>query len=137
MAVETNTTHEEAHEMLTTKIRTTFIALVAASSFAAVTGPLAPVASASKNTGAFSKSSEAHKQKLMGGCAKAKITFENWVNMAENDAEAGNQKDFEHDIDGAQATHEVAKREGCSWAARVTPSQNPVTIAPPRLTALY
>jgi hypothetical protein len=114
--------------MLTTKIRTTIIALVAASSFAA-TSVVPAVSQASKNTGAYSKSSEAKKKK-QEHCLASEQT---WLSAMEgyDAAEVGSQRatQLAELIDEMRA---FGKAEGCSWAIRVRPAETPISgiVAP-------
>ena len=100
--------------MLSTKISPIIIALVASASFA-LAGPLAPVASATKNVGTYQKTVGKLKHiKAEDPCAVWQRSFENSVEMMENSAEAKDQKAFEKDLNMAQETAKYAKDAGCS-----------------------
>jgi hypothetical protein len=100
--------------MLSTKITSTAIALVASASFA-FAGPLAPVAGAQKNVGTYQKTVGKMKQiKAEDPCAVWQHSFEDNVEMAENDSKAGDQESFEQDIKTANEVYKSAKNAGCS-----------------------
>lgn len=109
--------------MLSTKIRTTIIALIAASSFAvASTAPA--VSQAAKNTEGFSKSSESK------FCSYTWGLFESYVNKADAAHKAGNLQATRERLNEAQETVNNAKAEGCGWAFRVAPPAQMVTPLP-------
>jgi hypothetical protein len=102
--------------MLSTKISSTAIALIASASLA-FAGPLAPVASAQKNNGTYQKTVGKLKQaKAESPCPGFQRAWENSVLEAESDAEAGDQESFELDIKTARETEKNAKDAGCSIA---------------------
>ena len=97
-----------------TKTRTLIIALVASAGFA-VAGPLAPVASATKNVGTYQKTVGKLKAiKAENPCASWQMNYENTMELVENDAKAGDQVNFEKTLKMAQETVQNAKNAGCS-----------------------
>jgi hypothetical protein len=119
------------------KTRTTIITLIAASSFAGAS--MAPaVAQATKNTGAYKKSSEAIKaQQPKNRCADLKLTFENYITLAEIEGKNGNVDNAVKDVEAAQDQHQRAENIGCGWAAQVAlPGQPPVPVTSGHVTAL-
>jgi hypothetical protein len=102
------------------KIRTTIIALVASTSFAA-TSVVPTVSQATQNTGAYSKSSEAQKQ---AKCERLGKWFEEDVNAADKagKTEGYASTKFKDAMAGAALDVAAAKQAGCSWAARVQPA---------------
>ena len=99
--------------MLSTKIRTLIIALIAATGIAATSAPLTPVASAVKNNGGYQTSVGKVKQ-WQSTCANAQISFANAVTLAEVRVEEGDQPGFEAAIKIAQGIHASATASGCS-----------------------
>jgi hypothetical protein len=113
---------EEAHEMLSTKIRTAIIGLVA--SGAIVAGTLAPVASADYKL-TVTTTNEVNSNY---SCENAKVTYENYGTLAESAQASGDLAGFNQAVAGATKTDEVAKAHGCSWAYMVAPKTT--TIQP-------
>jgi hypothetical protein len=105
--------------MLSTKLRTTIIAIVAAFSFAAAS--VAPaVSQASKNTGAYSKSSEAKAQKqLESFCGDLQGIAQGQIGYAVAAELEGDALSAAYHYNDANETIETAKGLGCSWASRV------------------
>jgi len=97
--------------MLSTKIRTTVITLIAASSVALAGVQFTPVASASPNTHAYAKTVG---KRWHNTCANAQVSFENAIILTEVDAQQGDLKNASKDLDLAIAIHDNAKASGCS-----------------------
>jgi hypothetical protein len=76
--------------MLSTKTRSTIIALVASAGLAATSAPFTPVASASKNTGGYQKTVGKVKA-WQNTCGNAQISFENALTLAEVDKASGDR----------------------------------------------
>jgi hypothetical protein len=117
---------EEAHEMLSTKIRTAIIGLVASGAIVAST--LAPVASADYKL-TVTTTNEVNSNY---SCENAKVTYENYGTLAESAQESGDLAGFNQAVSGATKTDEVAKAHGCSWAYMVAPKTT--TIQPVKST---
>jgi len=114
--------------MLTTKVRTTIIALLATFSFTAAS-VIPAVSQASKNTGAYKKSAEAQKKK-QELCLASQQT---WLDALEGyeAAEVGSKRAMEL-AEIADNMRALGKLEGCAWAGRVRPLQSPTSgIAAP------
>ena len=99
--------------MLSTRIRTTIIALVASAGLAATSAPLTPVASASKNTGGYQRTVGKVKA-WQNTCANAQISFENALTLAEVDRNGGNQAASGQDIKLAETIKDNANASGCT-----------------------
>jgi hypothetical protein len=112
MVSQTNSP-KEAHEMLSTKIRTTIIALVASAGLAATSAPLTPVASASKNTGGYQKTVGKVKA-WQNTCANAQISFENALTMAEVDKTSGDLNSRDQDLKLAETIMNNGRASGCA-----------------------
>jgi hypothetical protein len=115
--------------MLSTKIRTAIIGLVA--SGAIVAGTLAPVASADYKL-TVTTTNEVNSNY---SCENAKVTYENYGTLAESAQESGDLAGFNQAVAGATKTDEVAKAHGCSWAYMVatkTTTIQPVKSIPVR-----
>jgi hypothetical protein len=123
MVLQTNPPYQEANDMLTPKLRTTMIALVATVGVTAAS-VIPAVSQASKNTGAYSKSAEAQKKKQEHCLASQQA----WLDAVEgyNAAEVGSQRATEL-ADVADSMRAFGKAEGCAWAGRVQPLQSPRT----------
>ncbi len=121
--------------MFRTKIRSTVIALAAASALAGATA-VPMVAQAAPNTGAYQKSNEAFK--FTGQqCEEWGQLFETLVNEASKayEAEGATGENFKNKLGAANLALKTAQTFGCSWAARVLPPHiGPVlvqaTVAP-------
>jgi hypothetical protein len=98
---------------MSTKIRTTIMALVAAAVIAATSAPLTPVASAAKNNGG-SQTSVGKVKQWKGTCLNAQVSFANAKTLAEVSAGEGDQAGFETAITIAQGIHASATASGCS-----------------------
>jgi hypothetical protein len=127
MVVQTNTAPKEADAM-NTKIRTTIIALVASASFGVAS--VAPaVSQATKNTGAYSKSSEAYKkaqqEELCGNLST-------WWNNEDADyvgALAAKDKTLAAALKAnMDAIGKLARKYGCGWGQEVAP-ESPTSLA--------
>ena len=108
--------------MLSTKIRTAIIGLVA--SGAIVAGTLAPVASADYKL-TVTTTNEVNSNY---SCEGAKLTYENFGTLAESAQASGDLTSFNQAVAGAAKTDEVAKAHGCGWAYMVAPTTT--TIQP-------
>src|SRR6202035_1259142 len=117
MALQAKPAHQEAKEMLTTKVRTTIIALLATLSFTAAS-VIPGVSQASKNTGAYKKSAEAQKKK-QELCLASQQT---WLDALEGyeAAEVGSKRAMEL-AEIADNMRALGKLEGCGGAARCVP----------------
>ena len=101
--------------MLTTKITSTAIALVASASFA-FAGPLAPVAGATKNVGTYQKTVGKLKAiKAENPCPSFEKTWNSQVEKAEKAAEAKDQKAFNVTVEEAGLTYKKAELAGCAF----------------------
>jgi hypothetical protein len=107
MVPSTDPATEEAHEMLSTKIRTTVVSIAAAFSIAVAVVPSA--ASAAPNTGAFSKSAEGMKMKQYNPCQSLRSAYNTATEMYVNDQKEG-------DLAGAKVDNEI--REGINERGR-------------------
>lgn len=99
--------------MLSSKIRNTAFAVLAASSIALAGAPLTSVASAAPNNHAYAKT-VGKRRAWQNTCANAQVTFDNVITLVEYDAERGDIKNAEKDLDLAIAIHDNAKASGCS-----------------------
>jgi hypothetical protein len=110
--------YQEANEMLTTRIRTTIIALVASSGFAAAS-MVPAVSQASKNTGAYSKSVEAMKG---NACHFLLEQFnESLFKLRQDEKSGASDAQIKQDRDGANGMLGEGFVEGCAWALEVPP----------------
>jgi hypothetical protein len=100
--------------MLSTKTRTTFVALIATCSVAFVAAPLASVAGGKPNNHAYAKTVRRRNGPWHNTCANAQISFENAITLTEYDAGQGDFKNAEKDLDLATTIHDNAKASGCS-----------------------
>jgi hypothetical protein len=98
--------------MPSTRIRTIVALLAAALIVAVVTGPIAPAAQASKNTGGFQRSSEALRLSAQT-CDYVYGQFENAVNKAEAAYKAGDLKGMNSWLDEARTDLNTATQGGC------------------------
>jgi hypothetical protein len=100
--------------MLSTKIRTTIVALVASASFAAAT-VVPTVSQARPNNGAYAKSSAAMTSKMHGDlCEYLGETFEAEVGLA---VHAKTTKESNEHLKHAEGDIQAAQENGCAWAA--------------------
>jgi len=100
--------------MLSSKIRTTVITLVAASSFAFASVPFTSIASAAPNNHGYAKTVGKRKQLWQNTCANAQISFDNALTLAEVEAGQGDMKNAMKDLDLATTIHDNANASGCS-----------------------
>jgi hypothetical protein len=115
--------------MLTTKIRTSIISLIAAGSFATA-AVLPAVSQASKNTGAYEKSLEAEKSVHEAICGDFWRHFEAAVNNADTlYKQEGNSAAFKQELANAKANLGSGVANGCDWASHVQPPSEPSEVA--------
>jgi hypothetical protein len=118
--------------MLSKTGTTTIITLIAASSFAGAS-MVPAVAQATKNTGAYKKSSEAMKVRpYTGTCAQAGRQFSAYEEQAELAEGKGETKVAAEERDMANKTYDAGAAKGCWPAVRLSPP----TPAPVHVTAL-
>jgi hypothetical protein len=113
--------------MLSRKIRTTIIAL-AVSSFAAAS-LLPAVSQASRNTGAYSKSSEAYKKAQQEEFCGQLSTI--WNDVDDMYVSALSKKESERAAAIAANLNEISKlarKSGCGWGQEVAP-ESPTALA--------
>ena len=115
--------------MLTTKIRTAIIAVVAISGFAAAS-VVPAVSQATKNTGAYSKSVEAMKG---NDCHFLLEAFnESLFKLRLDEKNGASDAQIKLDRLGANGMLGEGWREGCAWAREVPPvSPTSGIVAPP------
>jgi hypothetical protein len=112
--------------MLSSKIRTTVIALVATSGFAAAS-MVPAVSQASKNTGAYGKSVEANTCHYFLG------QFNEALAKLRQDQQSGaSDAVIKQDREAANGMLGVGWEEGCAWASRVRSPESPTSgLVPP------
>jgi len=81
-------------------------------------GFMAAPAFASKNTGGYQRSGEAHKADA-GTCDTLYTDFANQVNRAGDAYNSGDKATMNQALDWAKGDLDSAKSAGCDWAARV------------------
>jgi hypothetical protein len=119
--------------MLSTKIRTTIIALVATSSFAAAS--IVPaVSQAAKNTGAYSKSAESTKAAM---CHMITEYFNEALQDLAKAHASGDQAAINKARENVNADYLEGYENGCAWATRVTSPSSPTSgiVAPVEVQA--
>jgi hypothetical protein len=129
MVSPTNLAPWEAHEMLSTKIRTTIITLVAASSFAGASVVVPAVSQASKNNGTYSKSSEAYKKAQQEEFCGNLSTI--WNDTDAIYVGALSKNETERAAAVRATLNEIAKlarKSGCGWGQEVAP-ESPTALA--------
>jgi hypothetical protein len=114
--------------MLSSKIRTTIIALVTASCFAAAS-VVPAVSQASRNTGAYSKSSEAYKKAQQEEFCGQLSTI--WNDVDDMYVGALAKKETERAAAIRANLNEIgklARKSGCGWGQEVAP-ESPTALA--------
>ena len=97
--------------MLSPKIRTSIITLIAAGSIGATT--IAPAASqAAKNINTYQKT-VGKKRQWLNTCANAQISYENWTDMSRREFIKGEMAASGQDKDLAEKIKENANASGC------------------------
>jgi hypothetical protein len=118
--------------MLRSQIRTSIVALVATSSFAAMS-VVPTVSQASKNTGAYSKSAEATKkrdQAIM--CQSALDSLNADLQALANAHASGDQAAINKAREEANSDYLWGYEGGCAWASHMLPPESPTSgLAPP------
>jgi hypothetical protein len=117
--------------MLSTKTRTSIIALVAAFSVATAVGP--SVSQATRNTGAYSKSAEAkEKQEQAFWCHQMLGMFNEDLQTLGNAHASGDQAAINQARKEVNADYQMGYDAGCAWASRVRPPESPTSgLVPP------
>jgi hypothetical protein len=111
MVLQTNPP-EEAPEMLSTKIRTAVITLIAACSFGTAT--IAPaVSQATKNNYGYAKTVGKRRQWL-NTCGNAQVSYTNWTELSRWEFIKGETAYSGQDKEVAEKIKENANASGCS-----------------------
>lgn len=119
--------------MFSSRLRVATTTIVAA---LALAGAAVPAADAAPNTGRYQSSGEAKRAKQQL-CADLKLIMETNQDDAKAQWEAGNAAAATEADANASKAYSDARRQGCSWAARVVqPTSGPTLEAAPPLVAI-
>ena len=113
VAVNADPAPLEEKEMFKRQLRSILTIVVAASSIAAATGPIAP-AFAQKNTGGYSRSVEAKHKAI--DCANLQTLANSDSDTASTAYGAGNNAKGDEYSRYADQDYQMAQKRGCSWA---------------------
>jgi hypothetical protein len=118
--------------MLSTRLRTTIIALVASLSFTAAS-VVPSISQASKNTGAYSKSSEAKKAQEQAWLCHQMLGMMNEDLQALGNAHAAEDQAAINDArEKVNGDYLMGYENGCAWASRLQPPESPTSgLVPP------
>jgi flagellar motility protein MotE (MotC chaperone) len=116
MVLQANLAHQEAHEMLSSKIRTTIVALVAASSFAATA--VVPAVSQAKPINPYRSvtTKQAMNKKVTAGCAEARESLNEALRNLDKAHKEENKESIDKYRNIANLEYEFGFEMGCGFA---------------------